>query len=114
MKVKVIGGLFESQAALGSAIESLNSRGYQHLAYSIVGTADQPEASQPRPDGGQGLFHALRRMGISGAHAEYYMQGILQGQVLLVMHGVDSVSFNEIQSVLRQQGAQFPHQRHPQ
>jgi hypothetical protein len=110
MKVRVIGGLFEDQAALRGALATLNSRGYQDLAYSIVGTALRPPEAQQQAGGGEGLFRALRRMGIGGAQAQFYVRGILRGQMLLVMHGVDADSLNAIQMVLQQQGAQFVHQ----
>jgi hypothetical protein len=105
MNIRAIGGLFETHAALQYAMQELSLHGYQHYAYSIIGTAGAP----PIPPNGQnqGLMRALTRLGLGGKQAEYYVDGIQRGGVLLVLHGVEAHKLPDVQQVLQQQGAKF-------
>jgi hypothetical protein len=107
MEIKAIGGLFETHRKLEQALEALWVRGYAHAAYSIVGTAvPMPLPALPM-NRSKGLLRALSRLGLGGEQANYYVDGIQQGCILLVLHGIEASRLGEVRHVLQQHGARF-------
>lgn len=121
MTLCTAGGLFSTQHDVNRAIDGLHENGFQEAAFTVIGReggavrGDAPRETPTdmlsrafRTGGSDRLRRVLNEMGCTPEEAHFYTRGVKDGQLLLLVHNLETERLRDAYRVLREFGARVP------